>query len=221
MFKGFGRWLSGPGGAFYGRYSFHSPLEYTMSLRMRLLLPPRPPTSICAPGPFLCSYGYTIDADDCSGSQFFNIHRHHAVRDATIDLLNAVSSTHTSIVSVLPKEPLVLPPADNTSVSDLYNKARGHSTTLQIDPRQSVSDFRTSRAFARNSELTRADCGFITSINRRYIDMTVSNPAAPTYFSQPVLDPHGNPILPTAGVSWAQQIRTANKVARCPRGSRR
>ena len=41
MFKGFGRWLSGPGGAFYNRYSFRSPLEYTMSLRMRLLLPPR------------------------------------------------------------------------------------------------------------------------------------------------------------------------------------
>jgi hypothetical protein len=29
-----------------------------------------------------------------------------------------------------------------------------------------------------------------------------------------VLDPHGNPILPTAGVSWVQQIRTASKVAR-------
>jgi hypothetical protein len=45
--------------------------------------------------------------------------------------------------------------------------------------------------------------------------MTVSNPAAPTYFfPQPLLDPHGNPIIPTAGVSWVQQIRTANKVAR-------
>ena len=45
--------------------------------------------------------------------------------------------------------------------------------------------------------------------------MTVSNPAAPTYFPRPVLDdPHGNPILPTAGVSWVQQIRTANKLAR-------
>jgi hypothetical protein len=40
MFKGSGRWLSGPDGAFYGRYAFRSPLEYTMSLRMRLLLPP-------------------------------------------------------------------------------------------------------------------------------------------------------------------------------------
>ena len=27
-----------------------------------------------------------------------------------------------------------------------------------------------------------------------------------------MLDPHGNPIFPTAGVSWVQQIRTANKV---------
>jgi hypothetical protein len=44
--------------------------------------------------------------------------------------------------------------------------------------------------------------------------MTVSNPAAPTYFPRPVLYPHGNPILPFAGVSWVQQIRTASKVAR-------
>ena len=88
---------------------------------------------------------------DCSGSQFFNIHRHHAVRDTTIDLLNAVSSTHTSILSVLPKEPLVLPPADNTSATDLCDEARGYNITLQIGPRQSVSDIRTSRAFARNS----------------------------------------------------------------------
>jgi hypothetical protein len=175
-------------------------------------------SDVCAPGPFLCSCGSTIDADespfhclDCSGSQFFNIHRHHAVRDTTIDLLNAVSSTHSSILSVLPKEPLVLPPADNTSVTVLCDEARA---TLQIGPRQSVSDFRTSRVFARNSGSTRADCGFITSTNRLYIDMTVSNPAAPTYFPRPVLDPHGNPILPTAGVSWVQQIRTARKQAR-------
>jgi hypothetical protein len=184
--------------------------------------PPPASSDVCAPGPFLCSCGSTIDADespfhclDCSGSQFFNIHRHHAVRDTTIiDLLNAVSSTHTSILSVLPKEPLVLPPADNTSVTDLCDEAQGNNTTLQIGPRQSVSDFCTSRAFARNPGLTRADCGFITSTNRRYIDMTVSNPAAPTYLPRPVLDPHGIPILPTAGVSWVQQIRTASKVAR-------
>jgi hypothetical protein len=111
MFKGSGRWLSGPDGAFYGRYSFRSPLEYTMSLRMRLLLPSAS-SDICAPGPFLCSCGSTIDADespfhclDCSGSQFFNIHHYHAVRDTTIDLLIAVSSTHTSILSVLPRTP--------------------------------------------------------------------------------------------------------------------
>ena len=111
------------------------------------------------------------------------------MRDATINLFNAVAFTHASILSVLPKEPLVLPPADNTNVTDLCDEARGHNTTLQIGPRQSVSDFRTIRAFARNSESIRADCSFITSTNRRYIDMTVSNPAAPTYFPQPVLDP--------------------------------
>ena len=34
--KGSGRWLDDPGGVFYGRHSFRSPIEYTMSLRMRL-----------------------------------------------------------------------------------------------------------------------------------------------------------------------------------------
>ena len=178
MFKGSGRWLSGPGGAFYGRYTFRSPLEYTMSLRMRLLLPPAS-SDVGAPGPFLCSCGSTIDPDEmpfhclgCSNSQFFNIHRHHAVRDTTIDLLNAVASTHTSILSVLPQEPLVLPPNDTTSFSELRNEAIDHIATTRIGPRQSVTAFRTSRAYARNSGQTRADTGFITSTNRRYIDMT-------------------------------------------------
>ena len=112
-------------------------LEYTMSLRMRLLPPPPASSDVCAPGPFLCPYGSTTDADespfhclDCSGSQFFNIHRHHAVRDTTIDLINAVSSTHTSILSVHPKEPLVLPPADNTSVTYLCDATKPAATIL-------------------------------------------------------------------------------------------
>ena len=103
-----------------------------------LTTPPPASSDVCAPGPFLCSCGSTIDADespfhclDCSGSQFFNIHRHHAVRDTTIDLLNNVSSSHTSILSVLPKEPLLLTPADKTSVTDLCDEARGHNTILQ------------------------------------------------------------------------------------------
>ena len=44
--------------------------------------------------------------------------------------------------------------------------------------------------------------------------MTVSNPGAPTYYPQPVRDPHGVPIPATPGVSWVQQIRTADKQAR-------
>ena len=36
----------------------------------------------------------------------------------------------------------------------------------------------------------------------------------PTYFAQPVLDPYGIPILPAAGTSWVEQIRTADKLAR-------
>jgi len=149
-----------------------------MSLRMRLLLPPAS-SDVGAPGPILCSCGRTIDADDmpfhcldCSSSQFFHIHRHNAIRDTTIDLLNSVASSHTSILSVFPKEPLVLPPTDDTSFPSLRDEAAAHNTSLRTAPRQSVQDFRTSRAFARNSGQARADCGFITTTNRQYIDIT-------------------------------------------------
>ena len=99
------------------------------------------------------------------------------IRDATIDLLNSVASSHTSILSVFPKEPLVLPPTDDTSFPSLRgDDAAAHNTFIWTTPRQTVQDFRTSRAFARNSGQARADCGFITTTNRRYI----SNPAAST-----------------------------------------
>ncbi len=52
MFKGSGRWLSGPGGAFYGRYSFrsHHVPPYAP------FTPPPASSDVCAPGPFfLCS----------------------------------------------------------------------------------------------------------------------------------------------------------------------
>jgi hypothetical protein len=220
MFKGSGRWLSGPGGAFYGRYTFRSPLEYTMSLRMRLLLPPAS-SDVGAPGPFLCSCGSTVDPDempfhclDCSNSQFFNIHRHNAVRDTTIDLLNAVAPNHTSILSVFPHEPLVLPPSDTTSVSDLCDEATGHNSAVHTGPRQSVTEFRTSRAHASNSGRIRADAGFITSTNRRFIDMTISNPAAPSYYPPERLDSRGRLRPPTyAGHTEVHHIRTDAKRA--------
>ena len=91
----------------------------------------------------------------------------------------------------------------------LCDEANGHNTTLRIDPRQL-----RLRPGLRG---TRANCGFFTSTNRRYIvDMTVSNPAAPTYFPQPVLEPHGVPICANAGFFWVQQIRTADKQAWYP-----
>jgi hypothetical protein len=115
---------------------------------------------------------------DCSSIQFFNIHRHNAIRDATIDLLNSVASSHTSILSVSPKEPFVLPPTDDTRFPSLRDEAAAYNTSIRTALRQSVQDYRTSRAFARNSGQTRADCGLITTTNRRYIDITYSNLAA-------------------------------------------
>jgi hypothetical protein len=53
-----------------------------------------------------------------------------------------------------------------------------------------VQDFHTSRAFARNSGQARADCGFITTTNWRYIDIICSNPAAFAYSLRGIRDPH-------------------------------
>ena len=39
-FKGSGRWLTGRGGVFYGKFSFRSNDEYKVALRTRLLLSP-------------------------------------------------------------------------------------------------------------------------------------------------------------------------------------
>ena len=62
-----------------------------------------------------------------------------------------------------------------------------------------MQDFRTSPAFARNSGQARADCEFITTTNRRYIDLTCSNPAAPTYSLRGIRDPHGDLFSPSPG----------------------
>jgi hypothetical protein len=79
-----------------------------------------------------------------------------------------------------------------------------------------VQDFRTSRAFASNSGQARADCGSITTTNRRYIDITCSNPAASTYSLRGIRDPHGD-RLSIPGLSRVLALREADKRARyCP-----
>ena len=109
-----------------------------------------PPASsdVGAPGPILCSCGRTVNVDDmplfhCSSSQFFNIHRHNAICDATIDLLNSVASSHTAPPSS-PSSPRslssLLPPM--TPVSP-RSGTRPPPTTPPFGPppRQSVQDF--------------------------------------------------------------------------------
>ena len=173
---------------------------------------PRPPT-LAHRGPSYVPAGRPLTPMKCrsiastappTASFSIFIDRHHAMRDTTIDLLNAVASTHTSILSVLP-------PNYTTSVSELRNEAICHIATTRIGPRQSVIEFRTSRAYARNSGQTRADTGFITSTNRRYIDMTVSNPAAPSYFPPDLLDPYGRLQRKLPGHSWVELRRTTDK----------
>ena len=55
--------------------------------------------------------------------------------------------------------------------------------------------------------------GFITTTNRRYIDITCSNPAAPTYSLRGIRDPHGDP-LSIPGLSRVLSLRAAAKRAR-------
>ena len=55
--------------------------------------------------------------------------------------------------------------------------------------------------------------GFITTTNRRYIDITCSNPAAPTYSLRGIRDPHGDP-LSIRGLSRVLLLHAADKRAR-------
>ena len=77
-----------------------------------------------------------------------------------------------------PRSPLSFPRLTSPAFSTSATKPTA-TTLLRIAPRLSVTEFRTSRSFTQNSGSIRADCGFITSTDRRYIDMTASNPAAP------------------------------------------
>jgi hypothetical protein len=149
---------------------------------------------------------------DCSSSQFFHIHRHNAIRDATIDLLNSVASSHTSIPSVFPKEPLVLPPTDDTSFPSLRDDAAAHNTSIiRTAPRQSAQDFRTSRAILDRLAPTAGSSPPPTG-------GTSTSPAAippppPILCAASDRDPHGDP-LSIPGLSRVLSLREADKRAR-------
>lgn len=220
QFKGSGRWLAGPGGLFYGRYSIRSPREYKMALRMRLLLPPASSLDVGASGPILCSCGELIDVLekpfhclDCPSSQFFFIHRHNAVLDALVDLLESTVQDHSVMLAVLPVEPLVLPPSDLRSNADIAADAQGRRDHFQFSGgRRSVQSYGNARAIERNSGSLRADACVVHLTGRQYIDVAIANPAAASYRPKTPLSnsaPH-----PPPGTSSAIEMRTYDKKCR-------
>jgi hypothetical protein len=98
-FKGSGRWLTGNGGIFCGKYGFRSNAEYKAEFRTRLLLSPALSSVGVASDKALCSCRSEIFMDkapfhslDCSSSQWYYKHRHDGVRDILIQFLKEYSS---------------------------------------------------------------------------------------------------------------------------------
>jgi hypothetical protein len=174
-FKGSGRWLSGPGGLFYGKFGFRSNNEYKVALRTRLLLSPAlsgvddGSTILCRCGTDTHQKPTPFHALDCDQQQWYFKHRHDAVRDTLVDFLKQHSSDVEGEVKVY-VEPKV------------FGENIVHETQDDIDeglPTRSltISDLRNNRTTLR------ADVGRysrLTSITQ-YIDVAIVNPAANTY----------------------------------------
>jgi hypothetical protein len=217
FFKGSGSWLSGPGGPFYGRFSFRSSREYILALRMRLLLPPAS-SDVGVNGSVMCSCNEIINISeapfhclDCPSSQFHFIHRHNAVRDSLHETISSQLCNHMQILSVLPPEPLVVAPSDPLSPDELAAEATSHNASIQLGPRQSVSEFARTRALERNSGKTRADACVVALYGRQYIDVAIANPAAHSYSPLPSFSSDGTVVPPQPGSSIAIPTRIAEK----------
>lgn len=168
-FKGSGRWLSGPGGCFFGRFAFTSHSQYRAALRMRLLLSPAP-LGVGASRAALCSCGEHIDvvsmpfhALDCSNSNWYHIHRHNNVRDVVYEFLQEHCKDATVFIE---------PPVENSpSVSALPFP----------QPPSTIRNWREQRNAERAGGTYRADIGVFTALRKCFIDVAVCNPAAATY----------------------------------------
>jgi hypothetical protein len=182
QFKGSGRWLSGPGGRFYGKYAFRNNEEYKTALRMRLLLSLASSDVGDSRSAVLCKCGTSIDlksrpfhALDCDKSQWFHIHRHNAVRDTLEEFLKKhIKNVDCTIL----REPKV---AVNFGVEERAIAIQdGRSRNNRLS-QQSVRQFRSSRQDERRNGVTRADLGILSSLRRQFIDVVVVNPAAESY----------------------------------------
>jgi hypothetical protein len=180
QFKGSGRWLAGPGGQLYGKYAFRNNDEYVAALRMRLLLSPASSGVSDSRGAVMCKCGMLVDlkerpfhALDCSGSQWFHIHRHNAVRDTLEEFLKKYCPENTSIIL---KEPKVAPLMETVLI---VNEAQIRNRNVRVS--QSVREFRLNGQNERRSGDIRADIGILSALRRQYIDVVVVNPAAESY----------------------------------------
>ena len=173
--------------------SIRSPREFKMALRMRLLLPPAS-LDVGASGPILCSCGGDLIDPvampfhyclDCASSQFFFIHRYNAVNDALIDLLESTVSGNSLFVTVLPREPLVLPSSHPCNVAPV-------PSTLLLMPKagmiisisQAGDQLSSTTVTAASSNGTPGTLAPMLA----YIDVAVANPAALTYRPKPAIN---------------------------------
>jgi hypothetical protein len=184
QYKGSGRWLSGPGGRFYGKYAFRNNEEYRTALRMRLLLSLASSDVGDSRGAVLCKCGSLVDlksrpfhALDCDKSQWFHIHRHNAVRDTLEEFLQ---KHFKAVDCAILREPKVVVDLVEEDRAIAVRDSRNRNNRLS---QHSVRHFRLSRQDERRNGETRADLGIFSSIRRQFIDVVVVNPAAESYRS--------------------------------------
>jgi hypothetical protein len=201
-FKGSGRWLTGRGGVFYGKFSFRSNDEYKVALRTRLLLSPAL-SGVDVGSTILCSCGRNVLLDsspfhalDCGCSQWYFKHRHDAVRDVLAEFLEQNSSEDPEAYKIY-VEPKVV---GNEQVNqEEIEEALPENNNRMV----SLIELRN-----RRHETVRADIGRYSrySLITQYIDVAIVNSAAASYVA---LEQGDNYVGEIDGSDWRVEAGVA------------
>jgi hypothetical protein len=188
-FRGSGRWLGGQSHILYGPFAFTTDEEYTMALRLRMLLPPLHSSKTgeliaCSCGAAVDYQSRTFHALDCTRRAVrFEKQRHDLVRDAVAKYLRA-SVTNTGCV--VATEALV-PPVVTTPAAGGGGGITG-GVEVTVDDGDVVGNNGGAAVAAAAAAVAVAavkmDITVVGGLRRQCIDVAVVNPCAPHYLLQ-------------------------------------
>jgi hypothetical protein len=215
-FKGSGRWLAGNGGSiFYGPFSFKSSQEYTVALRLRLLLPPT--SSSALGGAIACSCGEIYLHDDlpfhymdCIKLPKLHKQRHNLIRDTLCSFLRSTDKTCRVSTEALIERPGI----NNQSItthSHQNNAAVIPSTNALINANNEDNHHNNNNN--NNLICRRIDIAAIGINKVQYIDITVVNSSAKSYLEGGQQQHNGSDAtnLSVQDVSYAVKVREKQK----------